>query len=54
MSTLIDKLEALKPLEYVCAWCQKEKGEEAKPNQSHGICQFHTAQVLQQLKDLGK
>lgn len=45
------------PVEKVCGWCQEERGEEAKPNQSHGICPRHKAQWManaaQVLKDRG-
>ena len=33
----------------VCAWCQREKGEAPKPNQSHGICERHRDVMLAEL-----
>lgn len=30
----------------ICAWCQKEKGVTAKPEESHGICQKHYDDLL--------
>lgn len=33
----------------VCAWCQKERGEQAQPNQSHGICDRHAAEMREEL-----
>lgn len=31
----------------VCAWCLAEQGIAFDPADSHGICEYHSAQVLQ-------
>ena len=33
--------------ETVCAWCLAEQGIAFDPADSHGICAYHSAQVLQ-------
>lgn len=30
----------------VCAWCMKERGETARREDSHGICERHSAELL--------
>jgi len=34
----------------VCAWCQKERGEQPQPGQSHGTCERHRDGMLHQLE----
>lgn len=36
----------------ICAWCQKESGEEPKPGQSHGICEYHAKMLRDELKEM--
>lgn len=33
----------------ICAWCLEEKGEQAKPNQSHTICKRHSDEMIVEL-----
>jgi hypothetical protein len=33
-----------------CAWCLKERGEEPKPDESHGICLGHLEAMLAELR----
>lgn len=35
----------------VCAWCLAEQGIAPDPADSHGICAFHSAQVLQAYRE---
>jgi hypothetical protein len=35
----------------VCAWCLAEQGIAPDPGDSHGICAFHSAQVLQAYRE---
>ena len=35
----------------VCAWCLAEQGIAPDPADSHGICAFHRAQVLQAYRE---
>lgn len=37
-----------------CAWCDFEKAVKSQPNYSHGICQRHKEQMLQQAKLLNQ
>lgn len=38
-------------LQFVCAWCQRERGEVPLPNQSHGICERHAALMRREIAD---
>ena len=35
-----------------CSWCQKEQGIKPLPGESHGICEKHKAEFLDQLKEI--
>lgn len=37
-----------KQLERVCAWCQREQGEQPSAGQTHGICDCHCAEVAKE------
>ena len=37
--------------ETVCAWCLAEQGMIPDPADSHGICAFHRAHVLQSYRE---
>jgi hypothetical protein len=39
-------------IETVCAWCQRERGEAPKANQSHGICRAHKRAMLAEIATL--
>lgn len=40
---------ATAPTEFVCAWCQQERGEKPQPHQSHGICKKHLEEMKAQI-----
>lgn len=46
------KAKATEPMEKVCAWCQKEKGQASKPGQTHGICQRHRDELLAEMEEM--
>lgn len=37
-----------------CAWCQREQAIKALPQESHGICKRHAAEMLEQAKRFSK
>ena len=37
--------------EAMCAWCLAEQGIIPHPADSHGICAYHSAQVLQSYRE---
>lgn len=36
----------------VCAWCQRESGQQPEAGQSHGICPAHRAAMLAEIRNL--
>lgn len=42
---------ATSPAEFVCAWCQKERGEPGKPGENHGICDRHAASMRAEIEE---